>query len=231
MRAIGTGFETIDAALGGLITGDNVVWLSDDAELYRTVVSGFVDRATGGGRRCLSVDFGSGILRDGDGVDRVDGRARSEFGRAVALADELERRVRQDQPACLVVDRLSLVARRWQPAEVTAFFARVCPAMLQAGVTAYWNIDSSLGRAFVDDVRQITQCLLDVRSDRLRVLKAEGRPEALQGISYQLHVDGGDVVASSAPAGGRLARGWLADSPRFGRSWGCRSRSWPASPA
>ena len=218
MQRIGTGFEAIDAALGGLITGDNVVWICDDAPLFRTAAAAFVESAAGRGRRCLYVDFGSGVLHEGPRVDRIDAGAGSSFGRAGVLADELERRVRDDPPACLVVDRLSLVSRRWRTDDLSRFFARVCPAMLQAGVTAYWHIDGSLGRAFIDDVRQITQCLLDVRSGRLRVLKAEGRPDALQGISYQLRVDDGELVASSPPARGRLARGLVAVREQLGIS-------------
>lgn len=207
MEPVGTGFESIDTALGGLITGDNVVWLTGDDALYHTLSEGFVGKATRGGGRCLYVDFGGGSFDGDPRVDRIDASARSRLGRPSPLADELERRVRSEHPACLVVDRLSRVARRWRRGDPANFFARVCPAMLQAGVTAYWQIDDTLGRTFVDQVRQITQCLLDVRSGRLRVLKAEGRPDALQGIAYRLHVEDGDVHVESAPAGGRLARG------------------------
>lgn len=216
MIEVGTGSATIDAALGGLITGDNVVWLCDDADLYATLAGAFVASAVPVGRRGLVVDFGGGPLAgrpglDGlDGLDVVDASAAAELGRAAPLADELERRVRRDAPGCLVVDHLPPLARRWGPEAVSAFFARVCPAMLEAGVTAYWRIDGSLGRPFVEHVRQITQCLLDVRGGRLRVLKAEGRPDALHGIAYQLVRTSGGVEVTSAAAGGRLARGLIA---------------------
>src|SRR5690606_1823099 len=101
---------------------------------------------------------------------------------------------------------------------VAAFFARVCPSMLDAGVTAYWNIDPAIGRGFVDNVRKITQCLLDVRGGRLRVLKAEGRLDALQDISYRLQVTDGGIELDSPPAGGRLARGLAAVRAQHGLS-------------
>ena len=75
-----------------------------------------------------------------------------------------------------MVDQLGRIRRRWKDGDVARFFGRVCPTLSQAGVTAYWGIDSSLGRTFAEDVRQITQCMVDVRGGRLRVLKAEGRP-------------------------------------------------------
>ena len=216
MVEIGTGSETIDAALGGLITGDNVVWLCDDADLYGTLTAGFVTSAGAPDRRGLVVDFGSGVLAGVPGLDRVDASAGADLGRAAPLADELERRARRDAPGCLVIDHLPPLARRWGADAVFAFFARVCPAMLEAGVTAYWRIDGSLGRAFVDHVRQITQCLLDVRGGRLRVLKAEGRPDVLQGIAYQLVTSGDRIEVTSAPAGGRLARGLTAVRRQLG---------------
>lgn len=217
MHPITTGFATLDTALGGLITGDNVVWVCDDVDWYRALAEGFVGAATApAGGRCLYVDFGGGSLHEGAHVERLDARPGSPLRLASALADELERRVRAHPPAALVLDPLAGAGRNWTAAVAERFFERICPAMLQAGVTAYWCVDGSLGRGFVEHVRQITQCLLDVRGARLRVLKAEGRPDALLGIAYQLAIEDGVVVATSAPAGGRLARGLTALRAQLG---------------
>ena len=211
MRPVTTGFPSVDEALGGLITGDNVVWLSDDSELYRHLVQGFVTSAAeGAGNPCLYVDLGAGLLDEGPDVVRLDATAGSPWRAAGPLADELERRVRAQVPAGLVIDPLTRARSRWGVDTVARFFERICPAMLQAGVTAYWCVDPGHGRGLVEHVRQITQCLLDARGGRLRVLKAEGRPESLLGISYHLGVADGAVSVTSAPARGRLARGLLA---------------------
>lgn len=210
MISIGTGFADIDAALGGLITGDNVVWLGATDDLYASLAAGFVVGAAAGGRPGLVVAFGAQRLTGLDGAARIDASAGGSWARPVALADEIDRRVASDQPSCLVVDDLAGVERRWGSEALASFFARVCPSMLDAGVTAYWNVAPGLGRGFVDHVRQITQCLLDVRNGRLRVLKAEGRPDALQDISYRLDASDGHVGLVSPPAGGRLARGLAA---------------------
>jgi transcriptional regulator with XRE-family HTH domain len=214
--AVGTGFSTVDAALGDLITGDNVVWMCDDTAVYRTLATRFVRDATGPDERCVLVDFGQRSVDRRSGVDRLAATAASPFGNPVVLADELERRVRGRRPACLVVDPLTRGSRRWSPDVALGFFARVCPAMLDLGVTAYWCIDASYGRAFVDGVRQVTQCLVDTREGRLRVLKAEGRPDALLGLSYQLRLEGDEVIAEPGPAGGRLARGLVALRAQLG---------------
>lgn len=216
MDPIGTGFDGIDTALGGLITGDNVAWICDDDSLYRTLATGLSRDAARSGRSGLLVEFGPPGRFDLAGAATINATADSEFGRQASLIDELERRVRTDTPSWLVVDDLALVARRWGADMLSGFFERVCPAMLDAGVTAYWRVDESLGRSFLEHVRQITQCLLDLRGGRLRVVKAEGRPDALQDISYQLRVVDDQVIVTPPPAGGRLARGLAAIRQQFG---------------
>jgi transcriptional regulator with XRE-family HTH domain len=217
MYPASTGVELIDQALGGLITGDNVVWIADQPTVYRALVTAFVEAGEADRARVVYVDFGGGTLAGNRRVERIDATPRSATGRPGPLADEIERRVRDRRAACLVVDQLGRVGRRWKAGEAARFFGRVCPAMLQAGVTAYWGIDSSLGRAFTEDVRQITQCLVDVRGGRMRVLKAEGRPRALEGITHRLHLDDENRIAvSPGPAGGRLARGLIALREQFG---------------
>ena len=207
MDRVGTGFDGLDAALGGLVTGDNVVWICDDADLYRSLAMGLVRSATRPRRRAVVVSFRAGAPFGIQGATTIDATARSEFASAGPLVDAIDRHVRSRAPTCLIVDDLAAVVHRWGVDTVSAFFERVCPAMLEAGVTAYWQVGSALGPSFVEHARQITQCLLDVRHDRLRVLKAEGRPDALQGISYRLQHDVSHVDVIPPPAGGRLARG------------------------
>ena len=218
MEEFRTGFPAIDAALGGLITGDNVAWLCDDADLYWQLATGFATTASEAGRGGLVVVFGQSRLDGLPSATTLDASARSKFARSAVLVDELERRLKNDPPSWLVVGDLGPAARRWGTDTLFGFFERVCPAMLEAGVTAYWHIDPSHGAGFVEHVRQITQCLLDVRTGRLRVMKAEGRPDGLQGVSYRLRMDGRGLDVVPLPAGGRLARGLLAVRKQFGLS-------------
>jgi transcriptional regulator with XRE-family HTH domain len=216
MDHIGTGFDAIDDALGGLITGDNVAWICQDPDLYRILARGLAAAVAQSDVPGLVVEFDRRHPIGVTGATTIDASASSSFARPVELIGELERRVRHERPAWLIVGDLTAPARRWGLDATQLFFERVCPAMLDAGVTAYWSIDGALGRPFVEHVRQITQCLLDVRGGNLRVLKAEGRPDALQGISYQLHVDDTGLTLTPWPAGGRLARGLSAVRQQFG---------------
>lgn len=208
MEPVGTGFATIDDALGGLITGDNVVWICDDDDgVYRTLCTGLAGEVSGQGQRLLHVGFGVERSWESPNVERLDASATSAFSRPSTLADELDRRFQTRPPTCVIVDDLASPVRRWGIDSSVEFFSRVCPSMLQAGVTAYWRIGADVGRPAIESIRQITQCLIDVRGGRLRVLKAEGRAELQQAVQYRLSTDDGALVASLAPAGGRLARG------------------------
>ncbi|MGA9275742.1 helix-turn-helix domain-containing protein [Ilumatobacter sp.] len=210
MLPVGTGFATVDGALGGLITGDNVVWICDADDIYLSLCRGFARTALANDQRVLHLSFSDASLPGLAGVEPLDAGVRSPFARPSVLADELDSRFAVDRPDCVIVDDLSTPMRRWGPAATLDFFSRTCPSMLQAGVTAYWSVGSGLGRTTLDSIRQITQCLIDVRSDRFRVLKAEGRPASQQGLSYRLAVDDAGITVSTAPTGGRLARGLVA---------------------
>lgn len=207
MDRVGTGFEGLDTALGGLISGDNVAWICADPALYQSLAAGLVRSAARPRRRATFIAFRTDVLLAIQGATTIDATPGSELAGAGQLVDAIERHVRNRAPTCLIVDDLGAVVRRWGADTVSAFFERVCPAMLEAGVTAYWQIGSALGPSFIEHARQITQCLVDVRHDRLRVLKAEGRPDALRDISYRLRYDESDVDVIPPPAGGRLARG------------------------
>lgn len=210
MQDVGTGFETIDRALGGLITGDNVVWICDDEQLYGSLVGGFVASAVAHGHRCIYIDFGTDRSWMTDRVEVVDATATSAVAAPVRLADLIDEQVRRDPTTCLVVDELDRPLDRWGLDATVGFFARVCPSMLDAGVTAYWSLSSRFGPLSLETVRQITQCQLDVRNERLRIMKAEGRPSAETGVAHRLQHDSGRVELTSSRASGRLARGLLA---------------------
>jgi len=209
VEPVGTGFATIDDALGGLITGDNVVWIcdDDDDDVYRTLCVGLAGAVSGQGQRLLHVGFGTERSWESPNVERLDASATSAYSRPSTLADELDRRFQTRPPTCVIVDDLASPVRRWGIEASVEFFSRVCPSMLQAGVTAYWRIGADVGRPAIESIRQITQCLIDVRGGRLRVVKAEGRAELKQAVQYRLTADDGALVASLAPAGGRLALG------------------------
>ena len=88
------------------------------------------------------------------------------------------------------------------------FFSRVCPRLFDLGSVAYWRASrSELGSRFLDGVRKVTQCVLEVNRDHLRVVKAEGRGAALQGRLVRLRTTDGAIHLENERALGRLGEG------------------------
>lgn len=202
---ISTGLAALDEVLGGLVPGDNVVWVADD-DGYAAVT----DALLAGGAPTLRVRVtrtGRGVAtaRSDDGI--IDATAESALGRPAPLADEIERRVRARPGVLVVVDDLAALAGRWGREEALRFFTRVCPTMLQLGSVAYWLIPRRLGAPFLEAVRQVTQCVLELRNDQLVVRKAESRPGTVQGSVHPARVVPGGLEIDVNPVGGRLARG------------------------
>lgn len=208
---VGSGNGSLDELLGGWLPGDNVVWVSEHDGTYRQLEQAFLIGAAGS-RPMLFVATSRAELKRAlpKGVERLDASSGSKLRGSVALAVELERRLVESRVSCVVIDGLDRLARRWGADEAMTFFARTCPMMLQTDAITYWRVPRSLGPAFLERLRQVTQCMLELRADQLHVLKAEGRPAAVQGSVHRLDATGGTPRFVHDPAGGRLARGLAA---------------------
>lgn len=205
-----SGIVALDELLGGLLAGDNVVWLSERDEAYEAIEGAFVAAAAS---PTMVVATSRAELRRSyrDNVEVVDATPGSRLGKPGPLADELERRFHDGRRWTIVIDGLAALARRWGRGPALAFFVRSCPSMLQAGAVTYWRIPRGLGAPFIDRVRQVTQCLLELRDGRMRVVKAEGRPGTVLDSMHQITLGApGSIIVVSNVAGGRLARGLTA---------------------
>lgn len=205
-----SGLTALDELLGGLLAGDNVVWISERDDTYGAIEKAFVAAAPA---PVLVVATSRAELRRPwpTAVEVVDASPGGALARPGPLADELERRFHDGRRWTIVIDGLAVLSRRWGRDAALAFFVRSCPSMLQAGAITYWRIPRTLGASFVDRVRRVTQCLLEVRDGRLRIVKAEGRPATvLDSVHHVAADEHGSIVVSSNVAGGRLARGLAA---------------------
>lgn len=205
-----SGVDGLDELLDGLIPGDNVVWICppDDPQ-YLAVERAFV--AATAELPWAVVAAGSGAERVPPGATHFDVSPGSALAGPVALADAIERYLADHRGAAMMVDGLERLARRWGSDEAVAFFTRVCPTMLHYEAITYWRLSPDFGRAALERLRQVTQCLFELRSGHLRVLKAESRRASLIGSAHGLSIDtdgAATVVVNSAS--GRLARGLTA---------------------
>jgi transcriptional regulator with XRE-family HTH domain len=209
---VSSGVVDVDALLGGVILGDNVVWILDDTDVVRALEDAMLAAATARGEGCLYVSAGPDPTklqaRLGSGVTVLDARPRGLHGDAARLETAIIEWARGHPPGYVVVDGLGQLARRWGAPKAVAFFSRVCPRLFDLGAVAYWRAPrTELGRSSLEQVTNVTQCVLEIGADHLRVVKAEGRPASVQGRLLRLELADGAVHLEDERALGRLGRG------------------------
>ncbi len=207
-----SGIADLDELLGGLILGDNVVWVVDAPDVIRRLEEALLTEAVWRGQHCYYVAVGTAPERVQEripaGVTVLDARARGSLGDPASLEMAILEAAGGTPPGCVVVDSLDRLARRWGAERAVAFFSRVCPKLFDLGALAYWRAArKELGSAFVERITQVTQCVLELQDGHLRVVKAEGRSASVQGRILRLQVSDGEIHLSDERALGRLGRG------------------------
>ncbi|HWI02898.1 MAG TPA: helix-turn-helix domain-containing protein, partial [Acidimicrobiales bacterium] len=209
---VSSGVPDVDALLGGLILGDNVVWVAEDVNAVRHLEDALIREVLSRGERCFYVsaagDPARVQARFGPGLTVLDARARGPYGDAGVLETAIIEGARSNPPGYVVIDGLVRFAQRWGPAKAVAFFSRVCPRLFDLGAVAYWRAPrAELGASFIEQVTNVTQCVLEVGNGHLRVVKAEGRPASVQGRVLRLELIDGIVRLEEERTLGRLAQG------------------------
>lgn len=207
-----SGFVELDAVLGGIFWGDNVVLhaVSEQAEL-EALVTGF--EAAEGYRRRGRVAF---VGAAADGVPSAAAPAAREPASCCVIGDgDVEAAIASTLAygqalgagGLIIFDDLALLAARLGEAEARRFFVRVCPTLLRVGAVAVWRLGAAVDEETVREVTRITQLVLEISPDRLLVIKAEARPPETVGST---------LVLRAGPAGLALERG--EDVSRLGSS-------------
>ena len=207
-----SGVPDLDELLDGLILGDNVVWVVESPAVMERLEDALLAEALHRGQRCTYVTASSDPVRLRSRLDPavtiLDARPRGAYGQAAALEMAILERAGGTPPGCVVVDSLDRLARRWGAPRAAAFFSRVCPRLFDVGAVAHWRAPrKELGRGFIEQITQVTQCVLEVGDQKLRVIKAEGRRPSVQGRLLRLRMDDGAVRLEDDKALGRVARG------------------------
>ncbi len=206
MERFSSGLDQLDAVLGSLMAGDNVVWFGGDDELHG-VIDGALFAATPATTTKIFVttrDAPATIRRRfGSNVEVLDSRA----GKALSDPISLERAVleRATTGTRVVVAHLDDFVRRLRAERAFLLFSRICPPLFDIGAICYWRGGSG-SRSIRERVRGVTQCVLDASAGRLRVEKAEGR-HGVQGRVYRIQVADQQLRVEEERAIGRLAEG------------------------
>jgi transcriptional regulator with XRE-family HTH domain len=112
-------------------------------------------------------------------------------------------------PGRVAIEGLDTFARRLGAQRGVALFSRICPQLFDLGAIAYWRAPRrALGASFLDQMRKVTQCVLEITGGQLRVVKAEGHRVGTQGriLRVTAGADGGPHLQEERSLG-RLARG------------------------
>ncbi|MBX5441690.1 MAG: helix-turn-helix domain-containing protein [Solirubrobacteraceae bacterium] len=203
-----TGIDGLDRALGRLLRGDNVVWELEK----RASLDPFVEAIL---RVRDQFDLTLAVTVAGDpaplraahpGVETLDARRGSGVETPEALVRRVRERVRRTRRALVLVESLDALSARWGDDDhARRLFTRLCPLLLDLNAVAYWSLTpgrhvAALRRA----IDAVTQCVLVLGGDRLRIAKAEGRPPGVQGSVLHLRDDHGRPALEPAPTAARL---------------------------
>lgn len=200
-----TGIDELDAVLGQLYWGDNVVWELDGAPadpFYAAIAD--LDEAFE--MRALISVGGSVVLDGAPGVEVIEAGPGSALPGPGDLLREIQRLCHTPSRRLLLFESLDAIARAWGTNGARAFFTRCCPMLLDAGAVAYWTMSTRDTPASVrDSVYAVTQCVLRVDDRSVRVAKAEGRGDGVTGTVLHWHLEGGRPMLDEANITGRVA--------------------------
>ena len=207
-----SGVADLDALLDGLMLGDNVVWVVEATDVVTVLEDALLVEAVRRGQPCMYISANGEVAslrrRLPSEVQILDCRPGKPHSDPGALETKIVEGARGPAPACVVVDDLGTLARRWRTDRAVSFFSRVCPRLFDLGALAYWRAPrKELSRAAIARITQVTQCVLELTDDHLRVVKSEGRQAGVQGSLLRLSVDGSRITLESQLGLGRLARG------------------------
>jgi transcriptional regulator with XRE-family HTH domain len=202
---VSTGIGELDAVLGELYWGDNVVWELEaaSAEPFYGAIAGVEDAFE---MRAFISLGGSMALSPTAGVSVIEAGPGTAFPGPGELLREVQRLCHAPSRRLLLFETLDAMVGVWGANGARAFFTRCCPLLLEAGAIAYWTMSAQDTPASVRDaVHAVTQCVLRVDDRSIRVAKAEGRDDGVTGSLLHWHLEDGRPVLDEANVTGRVA--------------------------
>lgn len=202
-----TGIDPLDAVLGGLFWGDNVVWEAPDTHALTPFVAAaarVVSRYPAA--TWVVLNPSTDVPR---GFTRLDATAGGPLAQPRPLLEEVRRRCVAEPRQLVMFDPLPELVARWGAETTGRFFVHACPMLLGIGAIAYWQLTTDRGETLVRRrVAEVTQCILTVGDGAVRISKAESRPPAVEGAVFRYRVDeSGLPQLEDAPATARLSFG------------------------
>ena len=229
-----TGLAELDAALGGLFWGDNVVWETEDAESLEPFFGAVV-----GSRERYDFAAWVTLTRSPEelqarylGFEVIDARPASDLAQPGALIQAVRQACSSRLHDLVLFDGLEAMSERWGTKVAQRFFTLSCPLLLELGAIAYWSLTPTAHpQAMLREIEGVTQCVLVLQDGRLRVKKAEGRVPGIEGSVYRYRVEDGSPALAAAPAAARLGTALKAVRTARGLSQSALARLAGVSPS
>ncbi|MGH2876242.1 MAG: helix-turn-helix domain-containing protein [Solirubrobacteraceae bacterium] len=204
-RLVSTGLDALDAVLGGLYWGDNVVWQLDSAPVapfYAAIAA----RDEQFDMRLYIALSRPAQAPDVPGITVIHAGPDTDLAHPADLLREIHRRCRPGGQRLLLFESLDTMAQAWGIGSTQGFFARCCPLLLNVGAIAYWSMSArDSPEALRETVQSVTQCILRVDERSVRVTKAEGRPQGARGSVLHWYDDDGRPALEPADVIARVA--------------------------
>jgi transcriptional regulator with XRE-family HTH domain len=204
-QRVSTGFDALDAVLGGLYWGDNVVWQLDSTPptaFYEAIARRDDDFDT---RTFISLDGSAEVLNTA-GLAVIHAGPGTALEHPANLLREIHHICKPGGRRLLLFESLESMVRVWGPSSTRGFFARCCPLLLDVSAIAYWSMGAHETPTIVrETVESVTQCVLRVDERTIRVAKAEGRPAGVRGSVLHWHHEDGTPVLEPADIIARVA--------------------------
>ena len=194
-----TGLPQLDAALCGILAGDNIVWNVDDVGQYRKLAEPYAAAAKRDGRKLVYFRFArhERLLPEGF-CDEV--RLEPEAGFEVFLHRIHEVVGAHGLGAYYLFDCLSDLATNWcSDAMLGNFFMLTCPYLYRLETVAYFGLlRGRHSRHAVEPVRATTQLFLEVYGygGRLYVLPIKTQFRHSPTIHLMLEWDGAEGIST-----------------------------------
>jgi hypothetical protein len=206
-NAVSTGVPPLDAALGGLFWGDNVVWELDDGGSVDPFVTALL-RGREQFDRIVLVRFegdADGRPAANAGADILDARPGSTLEDPGLLLAAVRERAREPR-ALVIFDSFDTVSARWGDEMVTRFFTRACPMLLDLWAVAYWSLTPSHHSMVLRQaIDAITQCVLVLGGGPAPDREGGGAPSGCAG--QRAAERGAPDCRTSRPARAAAGRG------------------------
>jgi transcriptional regulator with XRE-family HTH domain len=203
-----SGLSELDRALGGLYWGDNVVWEPDEdasAEPFYRAIAALEPAYDQAWYVTLTTDP-IDVAERFPKLGVVDARPGQKLSKPAPLLAAIYEEALAARRGLVLFDEFESMAREWGPELARRFFVRCCPMLLELGAIAYWSVGQAVKQIAVRRaVEEVTQCVIVLGDERLRITKAEGRPAGVEGTVFRYHVaEDGTPSLVAAPAAARL---------------------------